>query len=46
MVDLDFVMEFYKAKKVDDKPVLFLYGQLEGDTRGYSDVTCKKVFHF
>ncbi|RXG60104.1 Tyrosyl-DNA phosphodiesterase 1 [Armadillidium vulgare] len=42
MIDLEFVMEFYKAC-APKTPVLFMYGVLEGRARDYEGVTCVKV---
>ncbi|XP_042877810.1 probable tyrosyl-DNA phosphodiesterase [Penaeus japonicus] len=43
MVDLEFLMTNYKAGKADSKPLLVMYGQMEGNPRDYTDVTCTKV---
>ncbi|KAB7500789.1 Tyrosyl-DNA phosphodiesterase 1 [Armadillidium nasatum] len=42
MIDLEFVMEFYKVC-APKTPVLFMYGVLEGRARDYEGVTCVKV---
>ncbi|KAK8749254.1 hypothetical protein OTU49_015760, partial [Cherax quadricarinatus] len=43
MVDLEFLMSNYKAGRADGKPLLVMYGQMEGDTKDFSSVTCVKV---
>ncbi|XP_045608059.1 probable tyrosyl-DNA phosphodiesterase [Procambarus clarkii] len=43
MVDLDFLMSNYKAGGVDRKPLLVMYGEMEGDPKDYSSLTCVKV---
>ncbi|XP_063596019.1 probable tyrosyl-DNA phosphodiesterase isoform X1 [Penaeus indicus] len=43
MVDLEFLMTNYKAGKIESKPLLVMYGQMEGNPRDYPAVTCTKV---
>lgn len=43
MVDLEFLMTNYKAGKADHTPLLVMYGEMEGDPKDYSCVTCTKV---
>ncbi|XP_050707432.1 probable tyrosyl-DNA phosphodiesterase [Eriocheir sinensis] len=43
MVDLEFLMGFYKAAKVDSKPLTVAYGQLGGDPSDYPALKCVKV---
>ena len=43
MVDLKFLMDNYKACKAEKKPLLVMYGQMEGDPKDYERVTCVKV---
>ncbi|XP_068238033.1 probable tyrosyl-DNA phosphodiesterase [Palaemon carinicauda] len=43
MVDLTFLMDNYRACKVDKKPLLVMYGQMEGNPNDYDKVTCTKV---
>ena len=46
MVDLDFVMDTYKAMGADGKPLLIMYGQMAGQPSKYSNVTCTEVIKF
>ncbi|XP_071528401.1 uncharacterized protein [Panulirus ornatus] len=43
LVDLEFLMTNYKAGKADHTPLLVMYGEMEGDPKDYSCVTCTKV---
>lgn len=43
MVDLNFLMNNYRSCKADKKPLLVMYGQMEGDPKDYERVTCTKV---
>ncbi|KAG7167392.1 Tyrosyl-DNA phosphodiesterase 1-like [Homarus americanus] len=43
MVDLEFLMENYKAGQAHTKPLLVMYGEMEGDPKAHSSVVCNKV---
>lgn len=43
MLDLEFVMKFYQSSAAAKTPILFMYGQMEGNPRDYQEVTCKRV---
>ncbi|XP_076054925.1 tyrosyl-DNA phosphodiesterase 1-like [Oratosquilla oratoria] len=43
MVDLEFVMKYYKKAGLEGKPVLIMYGIIEGQPSDYQNLTCKKV---
>ncbi|CAL4119297.1 unnamed protein product, partial [Meganyctiphanes norvegica] len=43
MVDLDFLMAMYKACGWEDRPLLVMYGQMEGNPRNYNNLTTTRV---
>ncbi|KAK7075083.1 tyrosyl-DNA phosphodiesterase 1 [Halocaridina rubra] len=43
MVDLKYLVDIYKVCRAYRKPLLVMYGSLEGDPKDYENVTCVEV---